>query len=96
MVDLAVTSVSGNMVSLNWSYQLSNESSLRTGVEVEIISDGIIMENVSIGVAETTTLSSLLPFTIYTFTMYVVSALGRSTPTSVVVSTISLSEWTLL
>ena len=83
------SSPSDTTASLQWTYK-SSGSSPRTRVEVEIWRD---VTNLTVGPNEiTTTLSSLQPLTHYTFTVYVVTAVGRSEPVSVDVSTLSLSR----
>ena len=85
-------SPSDTSVSIQWTYQ-SSGSFPRTRVEVEIWRDGVRVTNKTLRPNEiTTTLSSLQPFTHYTFTVYVVTAVGRSEPVSVDVSTLSLSK----
>ena len=86
------TSPSDTFVTIRWVYQ-SSGSSRRTGVEMEIWRDGVRVTNRTLRPNEvTTTLSSLQPLTRYTFTVYVVTAVGRSEPVSVDVSTLSLSK----
>ena len=86
------SSPSDTTASLQWIYQ-SSGSSPRTGVEVEIWRDGGRVTNRTLRPNEiATSLSSLQPLTHYTFTVYVVTAVGRSEPVSVNVSTLSLSK----
>ena len=60
---------------------------------MEIWRDGVRVTNVTLSPNEiATSLSSLQPLTHYTFTVYVVTAVGRSEPVSVDVSTLSLSK----
>ena len=90
-----LSSPSDTFVSLRWTYK-SSGSSPRTRVEVEIWRDGVRVTNVTVGPNDiATTLSSLQPLTHYTFTVYVVTAVGRSEPVSVDVSTLSLSKSSL-
>ena len=85
-------SPSDTFVSIRWIYQSSGSSHM-TGVEVEMWRDGVRVTNRTLGPNEiTTTLSSLQPLTRYTFTVYVVTAVGRSEPVSVDASTLSLSK----
>ena len=60
---------------------------------MEIWRDGVRMTNMTLRPNEMTTCFDLLqPLTHYTFTVYVVTAVGRSEPVSVDVSTLSLSK----
>ncbi len=84
-----MVSVSEFTLSLNWTYQ-SSGSQRRTGAEVVIEGGGVFTR---LTAEETSvTLSSLCPLTNYTVTVYALSMVGRSQPTSTEVSTPSLSK----
>ena len=80
-----------NTISLEWTYQ-GNGSSPRIGVVLEIRQDGSILRMEAIGSEFTTSLiSNLLPLSTYSFTLFVVNGIGRSMPSYITASTISLS-----
>ena len=80
-----------NTIYLEWTYQL-NGSSPRTGVEIEIRRIGVLERTVIIGPEpNTTNISSLPPLATYNFTLFVVSNVGKSRPSSIIASTLSLS-----
>ena len=86
------SSTSESSAILHWSLQ-SSGSSARLGVEVEVERDGEVVNRVIVRSAETSvTLTSLQPLTFYTFTVYAVSQVGKSTPISVHDTTLSLSK----
>ena len=83
---------SDTTASLQWSYQDSG-SSPRDGAVLEVWRGGALVTSMMVrSTVLSTTLSSLQPLTNYTFTVYAVSAVGRSAPTSVHASTLSLSQ----
>ena len=70
-------------VQLEWAYQM-NGSSPRTGVEIEVRRNDSLERTVMIGPESTTgTISSLHPLTTYSFTVFVVTDVGRSRPSSI-------------
>ena len=76
-------------VFLSWIYQF-DESSPRTGVQIEVTKGNDLMSNITLPAsAINTTLSSLEPLTMYTIAVYVVNANGRSQPLFIQTSTIS-------
>ena len=78
-------------VSLEWAYQM-NGSSPRTGAEIEVRRNDSVERTIMIGPESTTEIiSSLLPLTTYSFTVFVVTDVGRSRPSSINASTLSLS-----
>ena len=81
-----------NSVQLEWTYQM-NGSSPRTGVEIEVGKNDSLERTVMMGPEFTTeTISSLPPLTTYSFTVFVVTDVGRSRPSSINASmTLSLS-----
>ena len=91
-MDLVVTSVLTNEISIAWEYQM-NGSSPRTGAEVEIRKGHVIKRTIIVGPEEeATNIASLNPLTLYIITVYVVTSVGRSRPSSTEISTLSLSN----
>ena len=91
---LTISSRTESSLSLDWTYQ-SDRSSPRTGVEVEVRKSGVLVRNTTEEAADlgAITISSLLPLTSYSITIYVVSDVGRSQPsTTINTNTLSLSE----
>ena len=80
-------------VQLEWTYQM-NGSSPRTGVEIEVRRNDSLERTVMIGPESIIgTISSLLPLTTYSFTVFVVTDVGRSRPSSINASmSLSLSK----
>ena len=75
--------VTAYSVQLEWAYQM-NGSSPRTGVEIEVRRNDFLERTVMIGPESTSgTISSLLPLTTYSFTVFVVTDVGRSRPSSI-------------
>ncbi len=69
-----------------------NGSSPRTGVAAEIRRSGSLVRTDMFGPEITmAAIESLLPLTTYNFTMFVVTDVGRSRPSVISVSTLSLS-----
>ena len=70
-----------------------NGSSPRTGVDIEIrTSEDILVRTDTISPHLTTAeISSLLPLASYNFIAFVISNVGRSRPSSIIGSTLSLS-----
>lgn len=69
-----------------------NGSSPRTGAEIEVGKNNSRERTVMIEPEDNTaTISSLLPLTMYSFTIFVVTDVGRSRPSSINASTLSLS-----
>ncbi len=70
-----------------------NGSSLITGVYIEIRLNEVLINNVTEDASRTTSiLTSLMPLTTYSLTIYVVSTVGRSLPSTINSSTVSLSK----
>ena len=70
-----------------------NGSSPRNGVHIEIKRENISIYNISEEASQTsTTIISLAPFTTYSISVYVMSLLGRSLPSTINASTLSLSK----
>ena len=92
LVGLAVTSMTINIIFLQWTFQM-NGSSPRTRVDIEIrTNDDILLRTDAISPHLTTAaISSLLPLTSYNFIAFVISNVGRSRPSSINGSTLSLS-----
>ncbi len=90
---LTISSRTESSLSLDWTYQ-SDGSSPRTGVEIEVRKSGVLVRNTTEEAADlgAITISSLLPLTSYSITMYVVSDVGRSQPSTIITNTLSLSE----
>ena len=86
-----VVSASESSLSLNWTYQ-SSGSRQRTGAQVVIEGGGIFTRLTVSSEDRSVTHSSLRPLTNYTLTVYVLSEVGRSQPTTVHTSTLSLSQ----
>ena len=83
-----ITSASENTISFSWRYQ-SDGSRPRTGVEIEVMTGGTLVRSVTKGPTETTTtITSLQPLTNYTFTVAVLSAVGRGPPVILHASTL--------
>ncbi len=81
---------------LTWTYQF-DESSPKTGVQIEVTKGEDLMRNITLpGFATTTILSFLEPLTMYTIAVYVVNANGRSPPSTVQAFTLSLSKFLFL
>ena len=69
-----------------------NGSSPRTGIEIEVRRNSMLETTVTVGPQYTaTTVEGLLPLSTYNFSAYVVSNIGRSRPSSLLASTLSLS-----
>ncbi len=87
---LTISSRTESSLSLDWTYRP------RTGVEIEIEvrKSGVLVCNSTEEAADlgAITISSLLPLTSYSITMYVVSDVGRSQPSTINTTTLSLSE----
>ncbi len=91
LTDVMILSITTDTVVINWTYQM-NGSSPRTGVDIEIRRNGTIERTDMISSAATTaTLSNLLPLTTYSITAFVVTDVGRSRPSQISASTLSLS-----
>ncbi len=91
---LTISSRTESSLSLDWTYQ-SGGYSPRTGVEIEVRKSGVLVRNTTEEAADlgAITISSLLPLTSYSITMYVVRDVGRSQPsTTINTNTLSLSE----
>ncbi len=70
-----------------------NGSSPIIGVYIEIRLNEVLINNVTEDASRTTSiLTSLMPLTTYSLTIYVVSTVGRSLPSTINSSTSSLSE----
>ena len=69
-----------------------NGSSPRIGVDIVTLSEGILAYITEEASIVATTLMSLSPLTTYRISVYVVSSVGRSHPSSINSSTLSLSK----
>ncbi len=93
---LSINFDTATTVSLSWTYQF-DQSSPRTGVHIEVTMGNDLVGNITLPASATsTTLSSLEPRTMYTIAVYVVNANGRSQPSTVQASTLSLSKSTIM
>ncbi len=91
MANVSVMDITTDSVLLQWTYQ-SNGSSPRTSVGIEVRRSGTLQRTEMVGSQFTTAeISSLLPLTMYNFSIFVVSSIGRSNPSSVSDQTLSLS-----
>ncbi len=92
VVGLSVTEVTINSVALVWTFQM-NGSDPRIRTEIEIRRFGTLVRTDMIAPQFSgAQLSPLLPLSTYNFTVYVVSNVGRSRPSVVSTSTLSLSN----
>lgn len=96
VIGLAVLSITTRSVSLHWMFQM-NGSSPRTGVDIEIRRYDSVENTVMTGPSQTMSdIYYLQPLTTYNFTIYVITAVGRSLPTAAEISTYSLREQIIL
>ena len=89
--NVLITTTTTTTISLEWIYQ-NNGSSPRIRVDIEIRRNDVL-ERTDIVQAQFATglITSLLPLTTYSFTIFVVSDIGRSRPSMINGSTLSLS-----
>ena len=89
--NVLITTTTTTTISLEWTYQ-NNGSSPRIRVDIEIRRNDvlertdIVQDQFAKGL-----ITSLLPLTTYSFTIFVVSDIGRSRPSMINGSTLSLS-----
>ena len=75
-----------------WTYQM-NGTEPRIGAEIEVYKEQVLIRNFTVGAAYESTIISLLnPLTRYIVTIYAISTIGRSLPSSIEYSTLSLSK----
>jgi len=92
VVGLNVTEITTYSIVLVWTFQM-NGSEPRIRTEIEIRRNGSLERTDMIAPQFSgAELSSLLPLSLYNFTVYVVSDVGRSRPSVVSASTLSLSN----
>ena len=90
--DLIIEMVTMNTVSVRWRFQM-NGTSPRNRVDIEIKKEDISVHTVTEEAsAVASTILSLSPLTLYSISVYVVSSVGRSRPSSINASTLSLSK----
>ena len=91
VMELQEISTTFEAIYIEWMYQM-NGSSPRTGVEIEVRRNDTLEKTIMIGPAQATaTISTLLSLSTYDITVFVVSDVGRSRPSSINASTLSLS-----
>ena len=90
--NLTAEMITINTISISWIFQL-NGSSPRNRVGIEVRNEGVSVYNVTEEAFEVaSTLFSLSPLRTYIISVYVVSSVGRSRPSSIEASTLSLSK----
>ena len=91
IIGLITLNIQPNEISIMWQYQM-NGSSPRIGADVEVRKGIHLVTTIPVVASQNNlTISSILPLTIYEVTVFSVTTVGRSRPSSISVTTISLS-----
>jgi len=94
--NLTIEMITVNSIVISWRFQM-NGSSPRNGVDIEIWSANILLYNVTEEVSQVASaLLSLSPLTMYRISVYVVSSVGRSRPSCINASTLSIVQINLI
>ena len=95
VTNLHVAFIDDTSVILHWLISISIKHTKQ--VEIDILSMDDRSRRVTVGSNETTAvITSLKPLTNYTFSLYVVTVAGRSTPSNISAMTLSTSKFNLL
>ena len=95
VTNLHVAFIDDTSVILHWLISISIKHTKQ--VEIDILSMDDRSRRVTVGSNETTAvITSLKPLTSYTFSLYVVTVAGRSTPSNISAMTLSTSKFNLL
>jgi len=93
IIDLVALTIHPDKVTLKWMFQM-NGSSPRIGSEVEVRKGSILETTLSVGANEQNfTVLYLYPLSFYQITFFSVTSVGRSQPSSINITTISLSKY---